>query len=43
MVATPTFEARAKSRAVHRISARAARIWAVEIFLVEGIDIFYIV
>ena len=26
MVATPTFEARAKSRAVHRISARAARI-----------------
>ena len=26
IVATPTFEARAKSRAVHRISARAARI-----------------
>jgi hypothetical protein len=43
MVATPTFEARAKSRAVHRISARAARIWALEIFLVEGIDLFYIV
>jgi hypothetical protein len=43
MVATPTFEVRAKSRAVHRISARAARIWALEIFLVEGIDIFYIV
>jgi hypothetical protein len=26
IVATPTFEARARSRAVHRISARAARI-----------------
>jgi YqaJ-like viral recombinase domain len=43
MVATPTFEARAKSRAVHRISARAALIWALEIFLVEGVDILYIV
>jgi YqaJ-like viral recombinase domain len=40
MVATPTFEARAKSRAVHRISARAARIWALEIFLSKALIVF---
>ena len=43
MVATPTFEAWARSIAVHRISARAARICALEIFLDIGCDIFYIV
>jgi hypothetical protein len=32
IVATPTFEARARSSAVHRMSARAARIRALEIF-----------
>jgi hypothetical protein len=42
IVATPTFEAWAKSSAVHRISARAARTWALEIFFAWPIDIFYI-
>ena len=32
IVATPTLDAAAKSRAVHRSIARAARIWALEIF-----------
>ena len=42
MVATPTLEARARSRAVHRISARAARICALEIFSSGDIDFLHL-
>jgi hypothetical protein len=33
----------ARSIAVHRINARAARICALEIFFDIGVDLFYIV
>ena len=37
IVATPTFEAAARSSALHRSIARAARIWALVIFLPIGL------
>ena len=39
IVATPTLDALAKSAAVHRSMARAARSWALEIFLIGRLDL----
>ena len=41
IVATPTFNSAAKSSADQRSMARAARIWALDIFLVMTYDVVY--